>query len=321
MTRRAVVTGAFSYIGAAVARELTGRGWTVHTLTRRSPPAGLLEITVAPLRFDPQHLRRELEGADAFVTTYWIRLPDGGQTFDTAVEQCRMLFEAALDAGVRRVVHVSVSNPDRGPHLGYYAGKARVEEILRGMPLSWAIVRPTLVVGPNDVLTANIAWLLRHSSVFFVPGGGRCRLQPVTLDDTGRIVADRVEGQASEVVDAAGPEVMTFREYVLRVAVACRCRRWVLGTPGWLALAALRVVEPLLGDVILTREELRGLEDELLLSHHPPLGRESVTDWLMANGDELGRRYVNDRHRHFGAGHTVAILDPRTGRPADLSPE
>jgi uncharacterized protein YbjT (DUF2867 family) len=310
MSRRAVVTGPFSYIGAAVARELTRRGWSIHALTNRQRPPGAEAITTAPLRFDPAHLERELRGADALVSTYWVRLPHGGQGFETAVANSRTLVAAAARARVGRLVSVSVSNADASSRLGYYRGKAQVDEAVRAAGLPHAIVRPTLVVGPQDVLTSNIAWFLRRFPIFPVPDGGRYRVQPITLDDCGRVVANAVEAQADMDVDAAGPEVMTFREYVRLVAQACGVRRWIVGAPAWLALLALRLLQPFLRDVVLTREEVEGLAQEKLLSHQPPRGAESVRQWLTANGARLGRRYVNDLDRHFREGAREPILTP-----------
>jgi len=313
--KRVVITGAFSYTGAAVARELLARGHTVHTLTNRQPPPGAERITHAPLAFDAEALARELSGADAFVNTFWVRLPYRGQTFETAVAQSRQLIQAAARAGTR-FVHVSVSNASSGRNLGYYRGKAEVEDALRASGLRHAIVRPTLVVGPADVLTNNIAWFLRRFPVFPMPGGGRYRLQPLTLADAGRIIADCVEAEGDLEIDAAGPETFTFAEYVRLVRDACGVRRKILSVPEGLALAGLRLVEPLLRDIVLTREELMGLAQELLLSHQPPRGRESVTDWVMKNGASLGRRYVNDLSRHFEAGRGDPVLDPTTLAPA-----
>jgi len=129
--QKAVITGAFSYTGSAVAQELLRRGWQVHTLTNRSTPLGCQSISAAPLRFDRRHIEQELAGADLFVNTYWIRLPWRDQTFDTAVDNSKLLLRAAKDLGVNRVVHISVSNAARGTNLGYYAGKDRVESFVR----------------------------------------------------------------------------------------------------------------------------------------------------------------------------------------------
>lgn len=305
--RRAVITGAFSNIGSAAALELRSRGFALHTLTNRRKPAGADAITAAPLRFEPEQLMRELRGADVLVSTYWIRLPHGGKSFDTAVEDLRTLFAAAAAAGVGRIVHVSVSNATLDSGLGYYRGKARVDQLLRESGSSFAIVRPTLVVGPWDVLSSNIAWFLRHFPIFPVPGGGSCRLQPITLADCGRVIADAAEASENLDVDAAGPEIYTFREYVELLARACRVRRLIVPAPSRLALAAIRLVEPFLRDIVLTKEELEGLDQELLLSRFPPRGSESVRRWLMENGARMGRAYINDIDRHFGAGASAPI--------------
>jgi NADH dehydrogenase len=307
VSRRAVVTGAFSYTGSAVAGALLSRGWSVHTLTSRRPPEGETRITSAPLRFDLDHLARELAGADVLVSTSWVRMPWKGMTFATAAERAAVLVQAAKEAGVPRIVQVTVSNAERASNLGYYAGKARVEAAVRSSGVSYAIVRPTLVVGREDVLTNNIAWLLRRFPVFLVPEGGAYRLQPITLEDHAEIIAGAVVGPSGLELDAAGPEIFTFAEYLRVLAGACGLRRVFLPAPNRLVLAALAALGAVLGDVVLTREELLGLQQEALLSHEPPRGRTSVRAWLMRNGPELGRRYVNDRYRHFGAGAGTPI--------------
>jgi NADH dehydrogenase len=307
MPGRAVVTGAFSFLGAAVAKELLRRGFAVETLTNRRPPAGASEIPATPLVFEQDHLSGALRGADVLVNTYWIRLPRGGRSFATAVADSRTLFDAAKAAGVGRIAHVSVTNASLASPLGYYRGKAEVDAILRGCGVSHAIVRPTLVVGPNDVLTSNIAWFLRRFPFFPLPDGGAYRLQPVTLADAARIVADAAESSGDLDVDAAGPEVLSFAEYLRVLAAACGVRARLLRVPGWLALAGIGAVELFLRDTVLAPEELAGLEGELLVSRAAPRGTESVRGWLAARGDALGRAYVNDRRRHFGPGASEPV--------------
>lgn len=174
--------------------------------------------------------------------------------------------------------------------------------------MEYSIVRPTLVIGPADVLTSNIAWFLRRFPIFPMPAGGSYRLQPVTLADTGRIIADALTTAGNLEMDAAGPEIYTFREFVSLLAHICGLRRWIVSAPRWLALTAVRGVGLGLRDVVLTREELLGLQQELLLSHGPPRGMESVSAWLKSHGDQLGKQYVNDLHRHFGNGRKDVIL-------------
>lgn len=296
MGKPVVITGAFSYTGAAVADELLKRGYEVRTLTNRRSDK---KIPSAPLKFDREHLESQLRDAEIFINTYWIRLPYAGQTFDTAIRNSRLLIDAAKSAGVKRFVHISVSNAEKGTNLGYYRGKDLVEKLLRESGVPYSIVKPTLIVGPGDVLTNNIAWFLRRLPFFLVPGGGRYRIQPVMLNDMARITADASESSGNVEVDAAGSDIITFRDYVKKISKASRLRRWIFGAPTWFALPALKLFGLFLRDVILTREEILGLKQELLVTSSAPLGKESVLNWLTQNGQHLGRKYANDLDRHF----------------------
>src|SRR5256886_9756658 len=122
-----------------------------------------------------------------------------------AVANTRVLLGAARDAGVRKVVHISVSNPAADSELDYYAGKARAEQVVRESRLPWAIVRPTLVFGQGDILINNIAWLLRRLPIFGIPGRGDYRVQPVAAEDVAEIATWAAEQTDNVTVDAAGP--------------------------------------------------------------------------------------------------------------------
>ena len=175
MTRRAVVTGVFSYTGGAIARQLLDRGDEVVSLSRRPAPAGhQLAGAVArePLQFnDPELLVRSLEGADVLFNTYWIRFPREGADFASAVANSRALFAAAGRAGVRRIVHLSVTNAAGDSPYAYFRGKAEVEAALAEATSEHAVIRPSLVFGGREeILVNNMAWLLRKLPVYAVPG-------------------------------------------------------------------------------------------------------------------------------------------------------
>jgi uncharacterized protein YbjT (DUF2867 family) len=303
----AVITGAFSYTGAAIARSLLARGLTVRTLTNRTVPVSDpgAPIDAFPLQFDdPAALVSAMSGANIFVNTYWVRYPYVGVGFDRAVENIGVLLRAARDAGVRRIVHVSVSNPTLDSPLGYYAGKARAEALVRSLGLAYAIVRPTLVVGPHDILVNNIAWFLRHFPLFGMPGSGSYRLQPVMLEETGEIIADAALSGEDMTIDAAGPEIVTFEELVRAIGVAIGHRARIVHLPPALSLALLRGVGFMVGEVILSREELDGLVTELLVSHEPPRGKQSVLTWLSQHGSEVGVNYSSEFARHVRGSRT-----------------
>ena len=293
-----VVTGAFSYTGRHIARRLLLDGRRVRVLTRRRNAASALEQ--APLQFrDRSLLVESLRGADVLYNTYWIRFEHGGSTFADAVASTRLLFEAAREAGVRRVVHLSVSNASEGSPLPYFRGKAQLERALRESGLSHAIVRPTLVFGSLDILVNNIAWLLRRLPVFVMAGRGDYRVQPVSAHDTASIAVAAARTDGDVAVDAAGPETYTFDELVRLVGAAVGARRRVFHARPGFVLALGEAVGALRRDVLLTRDELAGLSASLLVSHEPPLGRESFREWVAANGDGLGRRYVSELGRNY----------------------
>ena len=293
-----VVTGAFSYTGGFVARRLLDDGVRVRTLTRRDDPASPLhgKVETAPLQFaDRAALVESLRGARCLYNTYWVRFERGGTTFDRAVRNSALLFAAAAQAGVERIVHVSVTNPSEGSPLPYFRGKAQVERALTAAGPAYAIVRPTLVFGPRDILVNNIAWILRRFPVFVVPGDGSGRVQPVSAEDVAEIAVTTAAG----TVDAAGPEEYSFAELVRLVGAAIGCRRPLVHAPPRVALGLGAVVGAALRDVILTRDELEGLQTSLLVSREPPRGRDSFREWLERSGSRLGRAYVSELARNF----------------------
>jgi NADH dehydrogenase len=299
-----VVTGGFSYTGRFIARRLLADGRRVRTLTNHSNRPGTedlqAELEVEPLQFDDRkRLAVALRGAGVLYNTYWVRFAHGGLDFDRAVANTRVLMQAAVEAGIRKVVHVSVSNPSVDSPLPYYAGKARTEEVVKESGLPWAIVRPTLVFGPGDILINNIAWALRRMPVFGMPGLGHYRVQPVAAEDVAEIAVSAASHDENMTVDAAGPDTVTFAELVDQISVAVHRRpRFAYLAPG-LFMPAIKIVGLFMRDTVLTREEVDGLMAELLISAEPPLGTTRFDDWLLQHGETLGLQYMSELDRHF----------------------
>jgi nucleoside-diphosphate-sugar epimerase len=296
-----VVTGAFSYSGRFIAAGLLDRGRDIRTLTNHPRPddPSSARIRVYPLDFaDTAGLIEAMSGAETLYNTYWVRAPVGTLTHAAAVENIRRLVEAARRAGVRRVVHTSIANPTASTR-SYYRGKAAAEEVIRSSGLSYGIVRPTLLFGEGDVLINNIAWLLRRLPIFGIPGNGQYRLQPIHVRDHASLLVAAGSDSANLVLDSAGPETFTFKDLVRRIRGAVGAHSLVVGMPAALAMLGATIAGRLSRDMVLTRDELDDLIDDILVSHEPPRGTTRLTTWLAANRDAVGRNYASEMDRHY----------------------
>lgn len=302
MSELNVVTGAFSYTGKYITRRLLATGKTVRTLTghpgRPDPFGG--RVSAAPLNFDrPDELTRNLQGATVLYNTYWVRFPHGRTTYEKAVENTKILIKAAEVAGVRRIVHLSITNASAdSPHL-YFKGKGILEKAIIDSRLSYAIVRPTVVFGTEGILINNIAWLLRRTPVFAVPGAGDYRLQPVFVEDMAEIAVSAAIRSDNFIMDAAGPETFTFDGLVRLIAEKIHSRARIVHLPPELALLLSQFIGWLLEDVVLTRDEVGGLMANLLVSSEPPSGQTKLSDWLAQNADRVGATYISEMEQHY----------------------
>jgi uncharacterized protein YbjT (DUF2867 family) len=303
MTGLDLVTGAFSYSGSRIAERLLESGRAVRTLTFHPDRSHPLRDHVEPLAYrfdDPVALARSLEGVDTLYNTYWVRFDHGQTSFAGAITNSRTLFHAAQRAGVQRIVHISIANPSIESPLPYFRGKALVERALAEVGIPYSIVRPTWIFGGDrDVLTNNIAWILRHLPVFALPGSGSYPVQPVHVDDLARICERAAHATGDVILDAAGPQTMSFDELVQAIRRAVGARSPILHLPPLAMAGASRVLGLLVRDVVLTPDEISGLTAGLLVSHHPPRGHIAFRDWLDEHGRSIGRSYANELQRHF----------------------
>jgi NADH dehydrogenase len=258
------------------------------------------QVRVAPFHFDnPRALADSLRGATTLYNTYWVRFDYGAVSFDQAVANTKTLIRAAEDAGVRRIVHVSITNPSQESPLPYFRGKAVLEDAIRASKLSYAIVRPTVIFGDEDILINNVAWLLRRFPVFGVLGAGDYRLQPVFVEDMAEMVVSAGHRDDHVVMDAVGPEIYTFDALVRLIARTVHSRAWIIHLPPRLALVLSQLVGRVVNDVVLTRDEVAGLMANLLVSANPLTGKTRLSEWLAQNADHLGVQYASETRRHY----------------------
>jgi NADH dehydrogenase len=306
-----VVTGAFGYSGQYIARRLLDKGCTVRTLTnspeRENPLAG--RVSVAAYNFEqPAELVKSLRGAAVLYNTYWVRFNAPGFSHSAAVENTLRLFAAAKEAGVGRIVHVSITNPSEDSPLEYFRGKARLERALRESGISHAILRPAVLFGAEDILVNNIAWTLRRFPVFAVFGSGQYRLQPIYVDDLAKLAVEQGESDRNCTIEAIGPETFTYRQLVQQLAAIIGKKRPIVSVPPWLGFWMTAIVGKMVGDIIITREEIAGLMADLLYVDAPPAGKTKLTDWARQNAETLGHRYASELARRVDRRRAYAKL-------------
>lgn len=294
------VTGAFGYSGKYIAHRLLDRGAEVITLTNsihRENPFGD-RVRAFPFHFDePDKLEETLRGVSVLYNTYWVRFNHKGFTYADAVRNTQTLFRAAKVAGVERIVHISITNPSEDSPLEYFSGKARLERDLIESGLSYAILRPTVLFGKEDILINNIAWGLRRMPVFGVFGDGRYKLQPIYVDDLARLAVEQGGRTENGTIDAIGPETFTYRGLVETIGEAIGKRRPIVSVPPSVGYIVGWAVGKLVGDVMITRDEIRGMMDNLLYVDSPPAGHTKLTDWIRAYASTLGLHYTSELAR------------------------
>jgi NADH dehydrogenase len=257
-------------------------------------------VQAYPYDFDrPERLVETLRGVDTLYNTYWIRFPHNGMTFEKAVDNTGILFECAARAGVGKIVHISVTHASPDSALPYYAGKGRQEALLKQAGIPYAIVRPTLVYGREDILVNNIAWLIRRFPLFPIAGDGTYRLQPIYVGDLAAIAFERALEATSSTIDAIGPETYTYRAFVAHIASTLDRRSRLFYVPPRVAIWLGRLAGLWVRDVILTSNELKGLMGEYLTSDQAPNGPTRFSDWLKANRETIGSGYTSELERHF----------------------
>ncbi|MBN1667949.1 MAG: NAD(P)H-binding protein [Anaerolineales bacterium] len=297
-----VVTGSYGYIGKYITRELLEGDAQVKTITthpNKPNPFGE-RVVAAPYNFEqPDLLTQSLAGCETLFNTYWVRFDYRQWSFARALEHTKILFRCAKAAGVKKVVHISVTNPAENDALPYYQGKALQEKALRESGLDYAIVRPTLVFGKEDILVNNIAWTIRKFPVIPIFGSGQYQVHPVFAGDLAKIAVDAARLSQNQIMDAIGPETFTYAAFLKLLATELDRKPVFIHLPPAVGILLGKIIGLAVRDVVLTRDELRGLMANKLTSPQVPNGETRFSAWLHEHRDQVGRTYTSELQRHF----------------------
>ena len=246
------VFGASGFLGRHVVRALAKRGWRIRAVCRRpdlathlQPLGGLGQIMPmqANLRYRAS-VDRAISGSDAVVNLVGILAPVGRQTY-AAVQAfgARAVAEAAAAAGISRLVHVSAIGADAASGSAYARTKAAGEAAVFDVIPDAAVLRPSVIFGPEDQFINRFGELSMVSPMLPLIGGGLTRLQPVFAGDVAEAIARAVDGEVAggRIYELGGPEVLTFRAILERLLVESGRRRRLLTIPFGLASILARL--------------------------------------------------------------------------------
>jgi len=298
--KKVVITGALSYSGKYIAEKLINQGHEVKTITHsvnKPNPFGE-KLKVELFHFDkPEKLLDSLQGSDILVNTYWVRFNHSQFNHSEAVANTKVMIEQAKKAGVKKFVHVSITNPSLSSDLEYFRGKAELEDYLIRSGLNYSIVRPAVLFGKNDILINNISWTIKHLPVAGVFGKGDYRLQPIHIDDFSDIIVEESLSGENKIVNAIGLETFTYNELITKLMEIFNLHKPLVHVSPRTGYYFGKVISFLKNDVTITREEIKGLMDNLLYVDDVPKGKIKLTEWARENKDTLGKNYASELSR------------------------
>ncbi len=295
-----LVTGALGYTGKAITEQLLERSIRVRTLTnspdRQNPFGDRLDIRRMDFD-DHQALVGAFTGVSVFYNTYWVRFNHKGFNFEQGIANSKKLFVAAKEAGVEKIVHVSILHADQADDLGYYKGKHELEDAIKGLGVPYALVRPGAMFGGNDILINNIAWTLRRLPIFGTFGDGSYRMRPIHVEDMASLMIEQGQAAGSATVDAVGPESYTYKEFVELIGSIVGISKPIFAVPPVVGYWISKLVNAMVQDVVITREEIKGLMRGLLDSDQASTGTVKLSAYIEEHEHTLGKRYANEIKR------------------------
>jgi NADH dehydrogenase len=235
-TSLVTVFGGSGFVGRHTVRALAKAGKRIRVAVRHPakgfflPPNGTVgQIVVVKCdATEQEQVEAAVRGADAVINLTGVLHASGDNTFESVhVTAAENIAAAAKAAGVRTLVHMSALGADKNSDCSYNASKGEGEALVRAAFADAAIVRPSLVFGPEDDFFNRFAAMARFMPALPLIGGGQTKFQPVFVGDVAAALAKLAQDPAlgGRNYELGGPNVYSFKELMeLMLAAICRKR-------------------------------------------------------------------------------------------------
>ncbi len=297
-----MVTGAYGFTGKYIAKLLLEEGVPVATITNSPTRKNTFGDKLKAVKFNfdnHEKMVNSLQNVSTLYNTYWVRFNHKNFNHQSAVENTLKLFAAAKEAGVKRVVHTSITNPSPQSDLEYFNGKAVLENALIKSGMSYSILRPAVIFGHEDILINNIAWLLRKMPLFPIFGYGSYRIQPIYVQDFARLAIEEGKKRNNAIINAVGPETYSYRALVEKIGDIIGVSKPIISVTPKIGYMVSSILGKFVKDVIVTKEEIKGLMADLLCVDTPPTGSTKLSEWALTHKSTLGHKYSSELARRI----------------------
>ncbi|MCE3248440.1 MAG: complex subunit family protein [Geminicoccaceae bacterium] len=278
-SRLVTVFGGTGFIGRHLVRRLAARELRIRVVSRNwrvhgrvlQPMGDVGQIVGGPADLASEAaLAQLLAGSDAVVNLIGILYESRRQTFaEVHGELPGRIARAAVAAGVTRMVQISAIGADLSARSAYARSKAQGEQAVPAALRAATILRPSIVVGPEDGLFNRFAAMARLLPALPLIGGGRTRFQPVWVGDVADAIVAALEREDArgETFELGGPKVYSFAELMRYMLKVVGRRRLLLPLSFEVATLQARVME-LLPAPPLTRDQVELLKTDNVVGAH-----------------------------------------------------
>lgn len=260
------IFGGTGFIGRHLVQSLARSGWVVRVATRHPEKAQFLKTAgavgqITPMRctpWDAASVAGLVAGSDAVVNLIGIMHESGAHTFERAhVTSPGLIARVATQAGVKCLVHISAIGADVGSASAYARSKAAGEAAVRAGFPDAAILRPSVVFGPEDGFFNRFAQMALWSPFLPLIGGGETKFQPVYVGDVVRAITTTLENPITHghTYELGGPAVYSFRNLLEMMMQETGRTRMLCDIPFDAARMLASVME-MLPNPMLTRDQV-----------------------------------------------------------------